>query len=39
MPNVLVQTLTDKILSNCHEVKYVIKYNNFQKGLKEGNDQ
>lgn len=39
MHNVLVQTLTDKILSNCHEVKYVIKYNNFQKGLKVGNEK
>lgn len=39
MPTVLRQSLTGKILFECHEVKYVIKYDNFQKGLRTANDQ
>lgn len=39
MPNAVRQSLTGKILCECHEVKYVIKYDSFQKGPKVGNDQ
>lgn len=37
MLTVLRQSLTGKILFECHEVKYVIKYDNFQKGPRTAN--
>lgn len=39
MPNALMQTLAGKILLEYHEIKYVIKYDNFQKGPRADNDQ
>lgn len=39
MAKVLMHTFDGKVLSECHEIKYVSKYDNFLKGPKAGNDQ